>query len=208
MARRLIRLFLILFSLFHLAASCPGTETGNPGNTQDDGGSTETYTNDDFGVSGEYDSTWSATDQGVVSNATGGDSGGGNSDGGCEICATPATPAPATQGGIDISSAPSTIFTDEISTATIFYVTLSQAPSSLADYLAGVFPTRTFLSYLNGQGLAGFRYDNPEEGATGGDLQEYYFLKEVTLLYIVTDLFEVNDAFEKFETLVNSLRFE
>jgi len=49
---------------------------------------------------------------------------------------------------------------------------------------------------------------DPEAGETGGDRQEYYFLNGTTLLFVITDLFAANNGFEKFETIIQSLRFE
>ncbi|MBI2981340.1 MAG: hypothetical protein HYY44_03425 [Deltaproteobacteria bacterium] len=90
---------------------------------------------------------------------------------------------------------------------TLYYVTLATEPASLEDYLKSVFPSRTFETFSNDH-LSGFRHDNPEEGTKGGDRQEYYFLKQKTLLYLITDLFEENDAIQKFEDFISSLRFD
>ena len=180
MVKRIGRLALALFILSQIGATCHGTETGNP-----------TYSNDQFGVSAEYDSGWNATNRAVPL---------------AEDTANGA-PQPTSSGGIDTSSAPSTVFTDGTTTVTLFFVTLSEEPLSLVAYLNGVFSDRTF-EYFSNSSLSGLMYDNPEAGDTGGDRREYYFLKGTTLLYVVTDLFEANDGFAKFDTLIDSIRFE
>ncbi len=189
------RMGIILVALFHLAASCQGTETGNPGNAQAGNESPETYTNDTFGVEAEYVSGW-----GVTENEP---SGGGEA-----VEDIPSgEPAPAMEGGIDTSGSPSTEFTDGTSTVILFYVTLDSQPSSLLGYLTAIFPSRSFELFVN-DFITGYRYDNPEAGTTGGDRQEYYFLNGTTLLYVVTDLFDENDGASNFETFIESLRFD
>lgn len=169
-----------------MCVGCQGTETGNPA---------KSYSNDDFGVSAQYDSEWSSTDRTATAIPM------------AAPCPTCDTTGP-TESGIDTSEAASAVFTDGTSTVTLFYVTLDQTPASLEDYLATAFsPPRTFEPFANTH-ISGFFYDNPEAGATGGDRREYYFLQDVTLLYVVTDLFDTGDGFEKADTILDSLRFE
>jgi len=186
------RLFLLLIACSQLAATCQGTETGNPGTES----TANSYSNDDFGVSTSYEEGWTVSEVGVISHSSAPPSSGSG-----------AQPVPTSTPAIDTSNAPSTFFTDGISTATISYVTLSTEPSTLLSYLQGIFADRTFQSYSNGQ-ISGFLYDNPEAGSTGGDLAEYYFLQEKLLVYMVVEIFEENDGFGKFGTIIESLNFQ
>lgn len=201
MGSRLIRLFILLFTLSQIAAKCQGTETGNPGNaptsSPTEEGTGTIYSNDDFGLSGEYASGWTVAENDAPSAAV-------DQDSGCEDCMA----SPSSTPGIDTSNSPSTEFSDGTTTATFFYVTLSTQPASLEIYLRSVFPSRTFATFTNSQELSGFFYDNPEAGATGGDRREYYFLNGVTLLYVETDLFDTNEGSENFEILIDSIHFE
>lgn len=201
MAKTLTRLLLILFALLPLVLACgQGTETGNPGQDAPQQPQPNNYANEDFDVALEYDSDWSFDEQEAppaeAQTPTGDTEDGEPTD----------QPAPSVEGGINTSSAPSTEFTDGTTTVTFFFVTLSEEPESLISYLGGVFPSRSFVFFSN-PFTFGFSYDNPEAGENGGDRQEYYFLDGITLLYIVTDLFDINDGFENFETIIDSIRF-
>ena len=197
-----MRLLLVLLAVSQLAAECPGTETGNPGKAgagSDKTPSTQekSYSNGAYGVATQYDSGWSVKEQPKVEQ---------------EPAPTPQadgdTPRPSTQAApINTANAASTVFTDGATIVTLYYVTLNAAPPNFQTYLQGIFPSRTFVTFSNGT-LSGFKYDNPEAGTTGGDRQEYYFLKGTTLLYIITDLFSANDGDKKFNTLLTSLKFE
>lgn len=214
MATRLTRLFLLLFALSQVAATCNGTETGNPSNNSAGGGSqggeaspTESYQNTDFGVTAEYDTTWSVTENVApasrTENATPTDE--GSADDGAQTPA--AAPPTATGGGIDTSDAPSTVFTDGQTIVTLYYVTLETEPESLEAYLSDLFPTRTFVNFVNPH-LSGLTYDDPSAGDNGGDRQEYYFLRQTTLLYVVADISTANQGLELFTAFIQSLRFE
>ncbi|MBI2082312.1 MAG: hypothetical protein HYT76_01970 [Deltaproteobacteria bacterium] len=189
--KRMRTLFLISFVI--LGGCFGGTETGNPQTPGVPKEEEPNYTNDDFGVSARYDSGWSVTETpaaGSPDSTTAGDA-----------------PIAAPAEGIDTSDSPSTEFTDGTTIVTIYYVTLNSVPDSLLNYLESKFPSRVFQEFSNSQ-ISGFKYDNPEAGDTGGDRQEYYFLNEKTLLYVITDLFDVNDGLKKFEAFIDSLRFE
>lgn len=196
----LLRGFLIAGLMSQMGSSCQGTETGNPGATQNNGteagnpSSTQTYTNSEFGVVAELQTGWSTTEAAAFSQT--GDT--------CEICDSP--PISSVTEGINISQAPSTRFTDGASSVIFYYVTPSPQPASLENYLSTIFPARVFESFANPY-LSGLRYDNTESGELGGDRQEYYFLQGSILLYIVTDLFAVNSGISNFETIIQSLRF-
>lgn len=197
MAYSLIRFPFFLMTILFLAFGCGwGTETGNPETANPGVGNpaptTTSYANDDYGVALEYESGWSFD----------------------EVEASSAASAPASEdaapesqiSGIDTSDAASTQFTDGITTVTFYYVTFNQETSLIA-YLNSLFSTRSF-EIVSNDYISGYLYDNPEVGETGGDLREYYFLDGTTLVYIVTDLFNADNGFIKFETIIDSLRFE
>lgn len=199
MGMKALLLVALMFGIAGSGISCRsscGTETGNPqcptSNAPED---ITSYSNDDFGVTGRYDSTWTSEESPATS---GGETA---SDGAADA------PASAPASGIDTSSSPSTEFTDGTTTVTLFYVTLDEEPSSLLAYLRETFPGRSFEVFEN-EFVSGFTYDNPEAGTTGGDRQEYYFLDKTLLLYVVTDLFEASNGIANFETLIDSLQFE
>lgn len=170
--------FLFLLT-FLLISACQGTETGNPAFTGAQG------------VSTQYPNTWSYAEHAAPAPSS------------FPVTGDPTGPQPITQPSIPTSEASFTIFTDGQSSVTIYYVTLSST-TDLLSYLQAIFPTRTFSSYSNGV-ISGYYYDNPDVGATGGDLREYYFLNNTKLVYIVTDLFPA--ATLSYMTIINSLRY-
>ncbi len=200
---------LFFLYLVCILTSCQGTETGNPsslpsGEPVDSSqeGAEATYESSAGPVEAEYDSAWSVEEKpaaGGPAKSTGG-----------EVPASPPCAncffADAFAEGIDTSESPFTEFTDGTSKATLFFVTLDQEPASLESYLQDFFPGRGFRSFSN-RHIPGFSYDNPESGETGGDRQEYYFLKDELLLYLITDLYDANDGRASFEILIDSLRF-
>lgn len=191
---------MLLVTLLLMATGCgQGTETGNPGTGGPEKPQPNNYSNDDFDVSLEYDNDWSFEEEEAAgeTQAPVSDGDGEDADVG----------EPMIESGIDTSDAPSTEFTDGTTTVTLYFVTLSEEPESLEAFLSATFPSRTFESFSNSN-ISGLTYDNSEAGATGGDRQEYYFLDGTTLLYIVTDLFEANDGFDKFDTIIDSIRFD
>lgn len=190
MVLKYIRLFAVLLSLFHLAPTCKGTETGNP---PQPGGSPKIYSNTDEGVTASYDEGWTFS-EGVEPSRQA--SPGAPEDGAGNV-------APAE--GINIDGAPFTEFTDGMTTVTLYFVAVQA--TNLESYLGSVFPSRTFQPFSNPQ-VSGFKYDNPEAGAGGSDKQEYYFRNGTTLLYIVAELFQANDGADNFQTLINSIRFD
>ena len=181
---RLILPCLVAGILLVACGTNEGTETGNP---------QKAYSNTDQGVSAKYPSDWNVSEVPVLARDTASP---------CSDCVV----SPMQASGIDTTNAPSTVFTDGMSTITLYYVTLKNPPASLIGYLGALFPSRNFVFFSNSS-ISGFTYDNPEAGVTGGDRKEYYFLKNTTLLYVVTDLFQKNDGLTKFDTLIQSLRF-
>ena len=208
--KRILSLFLLLQLIGSTGCLArEGTETGNPKKPEASNPNSPSaeeekkYSNGNFGVATEYDSQWSYTEVSApAASATRGDT----ASNACSNCAS-APPAAAPSSGIDISTSPSTEFTDGKTTVTFYYVQLTSVPTSLQSYLNQVYPSRTFESFSN-TNLTGFKYDNPEMGDTGGDRQEYYFLQGKIVLYLVTDLFTANNGTTNFDLLIQSLSFQ
>ena len=192
------RFLCILLTASLLLTGClfEGTETGNP--TNDPAGAptdgdeeTESYSNGDFGVSTEHDNGWSVTEVTAGIESSPADAGDGSDPvADCVGCDDGAS------SGIDTSLAPSTEFSDGTSTVTIFYVRLAETPATLLAYLQELFPGRSFETFEN-EFIPGLTFDN-----------EYYFLDDTLLLYIVTNLSDANDGAAKAQTILDSLRFD
>jgi hypothetical protein len=202
------KVFLILLlALLPAFYGCNGTETGNP--SADANG----YSNAQFGVAASYADGWSAANEQVPIGSSN-------------------NPGSSSSGeGIDVSGVPATIFTDGLSVVSLYYVTLSttlsapsalniaaegasvgpstggSTPTTLEGYLEQQFPERSF-TIAQTSHLSGFTYDNPELGTHGGDQKEYYFVNGKTLLYVVTDLFDLKSGVQNFEVILSSLRFQ
>jgi hypothetical protein len=200
-AKVLAKLFVLILILTQVAASCEGTECGNPATCASQtplnspestgGGSTDTYSNDSVGFSADFDSEMDVEEgqePDLVSAPTDGVF--GSTD----------------DLGISTSGLPFTEFTDGETTFTAYYVTLtaSQAESGLLVFLRTRFVSREIVS-LQGTLTAGYGFDNEEAGATGGDRQEIFFLDGTTLIYIITDLY--SDGLFGFSTFVTTFQF-
>ena len=168
--------YILLISLF---SACQGTETGNPAFTGSQG------------VSTQYPNTWSYIEYAAPAPSS------------LPGTGDPTGPQPVAAPSIPISNAPYTIFTDGQSSVTLYYVTVLPS-TDLLSYLQAIFPTRTFSPYSNGI-MSGYFYDDTAVGMTGGDLKEYYFLQNTTLIYVVTDLYPTGAS--RYQTILNSLRY-
>jgi len=189
-------MMLILFAWIFLA-SCSGvTETGNPCPagvcvptvSPNLSAGTELYENEEFGISIIYPEEWSFEEIGEEADAKPGETG--------------------EEPQFAIEESFSIVFrspADYATTAFISFERLYVIPPSLYAYLADKYPDRKFIHYST-MTLSGYLYDNPQAGENGGDLQEYFFLKDTVLIHIEAEVFDVDRI--RFASLINGIMFK
>ncbi|MBI4374643.1 MAG: hypothetical protein HY542_07175 [Deltaproteobacteria bacterium] len=181
------------------ASSPQGTETGNP----------NIYNQEEFGLTLEYPSGWVVLERGPASAA--------------EPIKNPVTGETIDVGSLSenylasgtlpTSEASTTVLTDGQSVSTVYYITLEETPDTLLDYLATVLgpkaggvASETFPEFSNPHST-GREYVNSKPGIKGGELKEYFFLKERTLFYFAAEILPQKEADLKFQQIINSVRF-
>lgn len=143
------------------------TETGNPYGGPDEPesyaeqGDEATYTNNAYGVTVTYSSSWG------VQEVQGSCSGSGDRCPQLVIFSDGADPE---------------------TTVTVMLSTYEGAPDALASYLGTQYPTFTFTEYNTGT-MQGYVYDDPASGEHGGDAKFYAFLEGDVLIKILVEMF-------------------
>lgn len=94
---------------------------------------------------------------------------------------------------------------DDPPTSALFsFERLDPVPSSLLDYLEGLYPDRQFHEFSTAT-LTGLCFNDPAPGPNGGDAAEHFFLGGDVLVHVVDEIFL--DGQEAFLQVLNGVSF-